>query len=644
MKVLLNQKQQEAVNHTEGPLLILAGAGAGKTKTITERIVHIIKNGTDPKRILAITFTNKAAKEMDDRVTSRLIEESIIDTHSHYTEKPVIKTFHSFGVMVIRENASKLGLNRHFTIQDSADSLSTLKSIIVAEGLDPKEHEPSKYKNIISRYKGDFVDPDELSRSGSDHRTTLLVRIWKKYEQNLQKLNSLDFDDLLVRTVNLLKSDEVVRAYYQKRFTYIHVDEYQDTNTVQYELCRLLAEKHHNICVVGDGDQNIYSWRGANIQNILNFQKDYENTYHVTLEQNYRSTQNILEAANAIISKNTIRKEKNLFTEKSGGEEIALVQNWDEQCEANFVSLQAKELIKNGYDPREIAVLYRANFQSRILEEAMLRHNVAYQVLGVRFFERKEVKDIVSYLRVALNRESLPDMKRALEMPKRGIGKVTMIKLFQGQISELPGSMQKKIADFLHLLDKIEKTAKEKSLSETVSFIITESGIEKALSQGTDEERERLENIRELVSLATKYDGMQSEDALEKFFEESSLVSDQDTDTQESSKVRLMTVHASKGLEFGTVFVVGLEHDLFPHKRIGTNKQTKEEQEEERRLFYVAVTRAKEKLYLSYADIRTIFGSRQINIPSIFISDIPPNLIENVPGGERRDSSSIVYI
>ena len=644
MKVTLNEKQLQAVLQAEGPLLVLAGAGAGKTKTITERIVHIIKSGTRPNNILAITFTNKAAKEMEERVNARLIEEGILDSYSHFTDRPVLKTFHSFGVMVIRENAQALGLNRHFTILDTSDTLSTIKSCIVEEGLDPKEHEPSKYKNAISRYKGDFVDVDELARGANDHRTEILLRVWKLYTQKLAKSNSLDFDDLLVKTVELLKSNTDIRAHYQNRFKYIHIDEYQDTNQVQYELGRILAEKHHNICVVGDSDQNIYSWRGANIQNILNFQKDYPEAMHITLEQNYRSTQNILDAANAIIVKNTIRKDKKLFTEKGGGALIGLVQNWDEQCEANFVALKIKKLVESNYDPREIAVLYRANFQSRILEEAMLRHNVAYQVLGVRFFERKEVKDIVSYLRVALNRESLPDMKRALEMPKRGIGKVSMLKIFQGQSAELPKTMQLKLADFIRVLDEIEKTAKEATLSETISFIIKSSGIEKALASGTDDERERLENIRELVSLATKYDDLESEDALEKFFEESSLVSDQDTDTEEKNRTRMMTVHASKGLEFGTVFVVGLEQDLFPHRRIGTNKQSKEEQEEERRLFYVAITRAKERLYLCYADIRTIFGSRQINIPSIFIGDIPESLLEDIPGGERSDGGSVVYI
>lgn len=644
VKVSLNQKQLEAVHQTEGPLLILAGAGAGKTKTITERIIHIIKKGVAPYNILAITFTNKAAKEMESRVLARLVEEGGSDEYNNYFACPVIKTFHSFGVMVIRENASLLGLTKHFTIVDSGDSLSLIKSAMAEESLDPKQFEPAKLRNMISRYKGDFVDLEDFERGAVDIFRRTLARVWRRYENALQKSHSLDFDDLLVKTVNLLKSHPEIRAHYQERFKYIHVDEYQDTNQVQYELIVLLAEKYKNLCVVGDGDQNIYSWRGANIKNILRFEKDYPYAHVLLLEENYRSSQTILDAANAVIKKNEVRKDKNLFTSRGLGEEISLVQNWDEQAEANFIAREAKKLIAEGVPAREIAVLYRANFQSRVLEEAMLRHDTPYQVLGVRFFERKEVKDIISYLRVALNRDSLPDMKRALETPKRGIGKVTMLKLFQGQSEELPQKMRATLVGFFTILDQIAESAVSKPLSETINFIIVASGIEKELLHGTDDDRERLENIRELVSLATKYDELPSEDALEKFFEESSLVSDQDTDNTEKRAIRLMTVHASKGLEFDVVFIVGLEHDLFPHKHIGSSKPTKEESEEERRLFYVALTRARNKLYLSYADIRTIFGNRQINTPSAFISDIPEHLI-SLMTVERDDFfGGVVYL
>jgi DNA helicase-2/ATP-dependent DNA helicase PcrA len=647
MEVLLNDAQRKAVNQTEGPLLILAGAGAGKTKTITERIVHIIKQGTSPHQILAITFTNKAAAEMNNRVLLRLEEEGIITNngYSGYLDRPMIKTFHSLGVYIIRENAAALGLNRNFTILDSSDALSILKQAIIAEGLDPKEQEPAKFRNAISRYKADFVSISDFESGVSSHGQALMLRIWKRYEKELAGSNSLDFDDLLTRMVTLFRTRQDILEKYQTRFKYIHVDEYQDTNQVQYELCKLLAAKHHNICVVGDGDQNIYSWRGANIKNILSFEKDYPKTTFVLLEQNYRSSQTILSAANNVIKKNTVRKEKNLFTTRGEGSPIAVVQNYDEVREALFVARTCAELLASGSPSKEIAVLYRANFQSRVLEEAMLRVGVPYQVLGVKFFERKEVKDVVSYLRAALNRTSLVDIKRALEMPKRGIGKVTLLKYISGGVGELPKAMQTKLSNFESLLDSIADVATTKLLSETIGYIITESGIEKHLLGGTDEERERLENIRELVSLATKYDAFHPEEALEKFFEESTLVSDQDTANEEGG-VKLMTVHASKGLEFENVFIVGLEHDLFPHKRIGTNKQTPEESEEERRLFYVALTRAKQKLYLSYVDVRTIYGSRQLQIPSAFIGDIGDVAIEIVETGGRNDFDldAVVYL
>ncbi len=644
MTIKLNNEQKSAVEQTEGPLLIIAGAGAGKTKTITERIVHIIKKGVSPHHILAITFTNKAAKEMQTRVLSRLEDEGIVSNVYNPLERPMIKTFHSFGVYVIRENAQRLGLNRHFTILDSSDALSVLKQATIAEGIDPKEHDPAKWRNAISRYKADFLSISDIEKEANSHSQQLLLRIWKRYEAHLQKENCLDFDDLLTKTVQLLRTDKQVLDHYQRRFQYIHVDEYQDTNQVQYELCKLLAASHHNICVVGDGDQNIYSWRGANIQNILNFEKDYPETKVVLLEENYRSTQNILLAANNIIRKNTIRAEKNLFTKGEEGEPVSIAQCYDEKAEADFVARTCKEQIASGSNPAEIAVLYRANFQSRAVEDACLRAGVPYQVLGVKFFERKEIKDVVSYLRVSLNRESLVDMKRALEMPKRGIGKVTLLKYFSGEFETLPKSMQVKLNEFQNLLDSIAEHAKTKKLSETISYIISASGLEKTLAGGTDDDKERLENIRELVSFATKYDDIDSELALERFYEESTLVSDQDTEKEGFRGVKLLTVHASKGLEFDTVFVVGLENDLFPHSRIGATKKSKEDAEEERRLFYVAVTRARKKLYLTYADIRTIYGSRQLQIPSPFFDDIGDTPVVYEETREEDPFSTVVYL
>jgi DNA helicase-2/ATP-dependent DNA helicase PcrA len=639
----LNERQKEAVECTEGPLLILAGAGAGKTKTLTERIARIIKNGVLPRNILAITFTNKAAKEMEGRIIDKLQKEGVMNEYTSYRERPTIKTFHSLGVLILKENAHLVGMNKHFTILDTSDTTTLLKEILREQNIDEKTYEPARFRHTISRYKGDFISLESLS--GADYFTSLLVRVWTSYEKKLKEQNSVDFDDLILKSVKLLEGNDTVRKYYQNRFLYIHVDEYQDTSESQYRLCKLLAGEKKNICVVGDGDQNIYSWRGANIKNILSFSKDFEGAKEILLEENYRSTPEILEAANAVIAKNTIRKEKNLFTSQKGGDKISLVKSYDETGEALFIAKKIQTLLEEGEDPKEIAVLYRANFQSRVLEEGMLAAGVPYEVLGTKFFDRKEIKDTLAYLRCAINRDSLPDLKRALEFPKRGFGKVTLIKLFSGQKDELSGTVKKKIVDFWTLLDKIKESAETKPLEETLTLIIKESGIEKELAEGSDEDKERLENIRELVSLSLKYEGMTPEESLERFLEESALVSDQDTLTEKRPAVKLMTIHASKGLEFNVVFIAGLEQDLLPHKRIGTSRKTKEESEEERRLFYVALTRARKKLYLSYTDLRTIFGTRQINTPSEFIADIPLSVTEDEEGeGPQERGSYVVYL
>ncbi|MCK5591856.1 MAG: UvrD-helicase domain-containing protein, partial [Candidatus Pacebacteria bacterium] len=421
-----------------------------------------------------------------------------------------------------------------------------------------------------------------------------------------------------------------IQKYYQNKWTHIHIDEYQDTNTAQYELSQLLVSTEQNICVVGDVDQNIYGWRGADIKNLLNFEKDYLGTTTILLEQNYRSTQNILGAANQIIKKNKLRIEKNLFTKKPEGEKISFFDALDEGDEARFIAREAHNLIKDGISPSDIAVLYRANFQSRALEEAFLTIGVPYQVLGVKFFDRKEVKDILSYLKAALNPDSLYDIKRIINVPTRGIGKVTLARIFAGTEHELSPKMQEKVVNFRKILINIKKRSKNKKTSEIIKFTLKESGIEKMLLNGNEEELERLENIRELVTLATKYDIYPPEEGLEKLLTDAALASDQDSLEKPTETVKLMTVHAAKGLEFTYVFITGLEQDLFPHSNIDGSKKNKEEREEERRLFYVAVTRAKEKLYLSCAYVRTIFGSKKINTPSEFLSDIGEEFLEPI--------------
>jgi len=662
----LNGKQKEAALHTKGPLLIVAGAGAGKTKTITHRILNLIKEGVPPQKILAVTFTNKAAKEMRERIISLLGGENAL---------PFVSTFHSLGVHIIKENARLLGHTKYFTILDEGDAASLIKDVLKELGVDPKQYDPKRIRNIISREKGKFTHPEEYEVSAEGTIGKIVARVWHLYEKKKMKENALDFDDLLLKAVKLLKENTEVRKIYQERWEYIHIDEYQDTNEVQYLMSKLLCGDKHNICAVGDADQNIYSWRGANLKNILSFEKDYPDAKIIMLEENYRSTQNILEAANEIIKKNKMRPDRNLFTKNKTGEKIGLYGALDEADEAEFVATKILEIMDSAPEyssrfPRqpgelaqgftldisqgsnhaisgskpatksssglsEIAVLYRANFQSRALEEAMLRYNIPYQVLGVKFFERKEIKDTLAYLRAALNPDSLSDIKRIINFPVRGIGKATLAKIFAGQKDALPAKTLLKVNSFYELLGEISEKVKTSRASEIIKYVIKKSGIENELLLGGEEDIERLENIKELATLALKYDNLGDGAGVEKLLEDASLASDQDglMINQEAkvkkgaSAVKLMTVHASKGLEFRHVFITGLEDGLFPHQRRG-ERDGASDREEERRLFYVALTRAKEKLFLCNAQFRTIFGSRSINAPSEFIADIPSDLLE----------------
>jgi len=671
----LNKEQREAAIHSNGPLLIVAGAGAGKTKTITHRIVNLIKKGISPERILAVTFTNKAAKEMRERI---ILE---IEKNAKGQDKiPFVSTFHSLGVYIIKENARLFGLTKHFTILDEGDATSLIKEVLKELGIDPKQYDPKKIKNVISREKGKFVHlPEYIERENNKMNPLLKIvaQVWDLYEKKKAKENALDFDDLLLKATKLLKDNLEIRKKYQEKWEYIHIDEYQDTNEVQYLMSRMLAENNKNICVVGDADQNIYSWRGANLKNILSFEKDYPDAKVILLEENYRSTKNILTVANEIIKKNKYRPEKNLFTKNKSGEKISIYEALNENDEADFVATKILEIADSGADlprrgvsqadgprgsaPRargdsdpalaisaplsQIAILYRANFQSRALEEAMLRYNIPYQVLGVKFFERKEIKDTLAYLRAALNRNSLSDIKRIINFPARGIGKVTLVKIFAGEEENLPIKMKIKIDNFYKILEEIkEKIGKEKT-SEVIKFVVKKTGIETELSSGAEEDMERLENIKELATLALKYDNLENGLGIEKLLEDASLASDQDSllITEEKKEkinaVKLMTVHASKGLEFKYVFITGLEDGLFPHQR--HNEGEGFDSEEERRLFYVAITRAKEKLFLSFANFRTIFGSRTINAPSEFIADIPRTLLEKE---EENSRIKTIYI
>lgn len=616
----LNDAQKSAVLITEGPLCIVAGAGAGKTKTITHRIIHLIKGGVKPEQILAITFTNKAAGEMRERVMAAITRERIDGT-------PLVTTFHRLGASIIRDHAGYFGLTKHFTIFDQNDSLSLIKEIERELSIDPKLLDPKRVKHAISHGKMECRTPDTLAKDAESHTENDIARIWRRYEEKLKESRGLDFDDLIGKAVLILEKEEAVRHEYQNRFHYIHVDEYQDTNEMEFRIVKLLAGERKNICVVGDTDQNIYGWRGAKIKNMLHFDRDFKGAQTVFLEENYRSTPHILNAANAVISKNTIRVPKNLFTKRPEGEKLIRYEALDENEEAMFVAQESRKLIAKGTKPEEIAVLFRANFQSRALEEAFLMAELPYRVVGTKFFERAEVKDVLSYIRAALNRDSLADLKRIINTPARGIGKVTMLKIFSGEKDGLPEKAKQSFGSFEKILDIIKIKSEELYPSALVRFVLEASGLRTEYEGEGEQGIERIENVGELATIASLYDVLPLGDGLMKFLEDAALRSDQDSLSEDKSGVRLITVHAAKGLEFRVVFIVGLEQGLFPHER-STMGARAEDSEEERRLFYVALTRAKDSLYLVHAMARTLFGSKNISIPSEFLYDIPEETIE----------------
>ena len=635
----LNQPQLEAVTTTKGPLLVLAGAGSGKTRVITHRIVHLIHQGVAPRNILAVTFTNKAAKEMRERV-EKLVHEFPPSDRAVIDGMPTVTTFHALGVRILREHHDVLGLRRHFTIYDRSDSLRAIKQSLERANYNPKEFEPRKILGKISRAKGDAKTPIEFKEASSSYPDRVASEVWIHYEEIMRGDHALDFDDLLIKTLRLIEEYPHVREVLQNRYQYIHIDEYQDTNRVQFEIDRLLTGREHNVCVVGDIDQNIYSWRGADIKNVLQFEKHFPNTKTILLEENYRSTKNIIGASNDVIVKNKNRVSKEVFTSNEEGEKISLYAAMSGIDEAQYIAKTAKDLIAGGTSPSSIAVLYRTNFQSRVLEEAFLDYGVPYQLLGTKFFERKEVKDVLSYLRLALNPGSTADLARVINEPARGIGKITMLKVMEGKRGELKGVILEKVARFDQIMIDIADTARTKPIMDTVKFIIARTGIETELKKsGTEDDLSRLENLRELVTLAARYSELDPEDAVEALLENAALQSDQDElkDKEEQDAVRLMTVHSAKGLEFPDVFISGLEEGLFPHERLD---DAETDHEEERRLFYVALTRAGKKLFLSYAHMRTIYGSQRINVPSSFLNDISTKYIESKNPRGFGDTSS----
>jgi DNA helicase-2/ATP-dependent DNA helicase PcrA len=638
----LNEAQKQAVLTTQGPVLVLAGAGAGKTRTIAHRIVHLVKESVPGETILAITFTNKAAREMRERVVDLLTKEG----EARAARGVTVSTFHALSVQLLREFFAEAGVSKYFTIYDRSDSLRAIKRAIREAGEDDKRLEPRSVLGAISRAKGDAITLGAYrEETGNAYFPMVVATVWEKYQTQLRKEKALDFDDLLLETWRLLTEHPEVRKKLQERYHYIHIDEYQDTNKVQYEIVRFLAGDEPNLFCVGDLDQNVYSWRGSTIENILEFERSFPNATVLRLEQNYRSTKTIVAVSNDVIKKNVRRKEKTLFTENKDGEKLRLLVGFDEKNEADAIITEIEGLMRESVNPADIAILYRANFQSRVLEDAFINAGIPYRVLGTRFFERKEVKDTLSYLRAALNPEATSDLVRIINSPTRGIGATTVEKLLAGGRESLMGASRSKVDSFFGILAGIRKVAETEKTSAAVSYTLKHSGIEESLSGKNEEDQERLMNARELISLATnRYDGFSPPDGTLRLLEDAALAADQDEmDRHGGTKggVTLLTIHAAKGLEFGHVFISGLEDGLFPHEK-SFERGAHADDEEERRLFYVALTRAKERVYLSYAQVRTVFGMRLPRLPSEFLLEIGEEHLEAGEGAERRDR--VVYL
>ena len=622
MKILqLNPNQQKAVNHIKGPMLVLAGAGSGKTKVLTNRIANLIENGVSPYNILAITFTNKAAKEMKDRVVN-LIGDSANNIQ--------ISTFHSLGVKILKENYALLGYERNFTIIDSDDALTIIKKIMKDLNMNKEYYNPKEIRNKISSAKNEMMDIDKFSKIEFDHK---IVEVYKIYQKKLKQGNSVDFDDLLILPIKLFKNYPNILNDYQERYKYILIDEYQDTNEAQYTFSRLLSSKYRNIFVVGDNDQAIYAFRGANYKNILNFEKDYPECETILLEENYRSTKNILNAANSVIKNNRERKNKNLWSNNEEGDKIKYKKVSNEKEEASFVVEEIKTLLSKGVKEEDIAVLYRTNAQSRTIEEEMLKKNIKYRVVGsFYFYNRKEIKDLLCYLRLISNHKDDVSLLRIINTPKRGIGEKTIENLINtaesSNTSIYEAITSGKELVFKNLIEELTQDSQSLSLTELVDTILEKSGIKKELTSSKLLEDEiRLENLNEFKGVTKNYEEEYGTANLEEFLEEISLVSDITEHQDSASRVSLMTVHSVKGLEFDYVFIIGMEEGIFPHYN-AINDGSNSAIEEERRLCYVAITRAKKKLYITSADTRMLFGNTSRNLPSRFINEIDKEYIE----------------
>jgi len=634
----LNEKQQEAVKHVEGPMLVVAGAGSGKTKALTHRIANLIINHrVDPSSILAVTFTNKAANEMTERV-ERLISE--FNIHS----KPIIGTFHSICVRILRKHLHEMDMENAFSIYDSTDQQILMKRVLKELNLDPKKFNPKAILAGISGAKNQLIGPEEYEKISFDYFSEKVSQCYKIYQRELKKANALDFDDIIMTTVELFKAHPNILSYYQNKFQYISVDEYQDTNHAQYVLTHQLAHAHKNLTVIGDSDQSIYSWRGANMRNLLDFEKDFDNAKVVLLEQNYRSTKKILQAAQKVIEKNVVRKDKKIWTDNDEGDNIDIYESFNEKDEASYVVNQITRILSRYESPKydDFSILYRTNAQSRVIEEIFLRQGIPYKIIGgIKFYDRKEIKDVIAYLKLLNNPHDTISLLRIINTPSRKIGAASLnhvqnfatrynLSLFSAmekvhEISELSAAKQNDFKKFVNLIYSLRKLTQEVKASSLIKFVIEESGYKKMLvEEGTSESESRLENIAELISVASKYDALEPGVSTSVFLEEIALIADIDSMPDSHNSVTLMTLHAAKGLEFPYVFMIGLEEGIFPHSR---SLMDPEQLEEERRLMYVGITRAEKALFMSFARSRLFFGEVQANAPSQFLNDIPKEII-----------------
>ncbi|MGJ7912383.1 DNA helicase PcrA [Neobacillus sp. LXY-1] len=641
----LNPEQQNAVKATDGPLLIMAGAGSGKTRVLTHRIAYlIVEKRVNPYNILAITFTNKAAREMRDRIRKMM---------GGVAEEIWISTFHSMCVRILRRDIDRIGYNRNFTILDTGDQQSVIKGILKEKNLDPKKFDPRAILGSISSAKNEMIDYEEYGKTAGGYFEQTVAEVYEAYQKKLRQNQSLDFDDLIMLTIQLFKRVPEVLEYYQRKFQYIHVDEYQDTNKAQYLLVKFLANRFKNLCVVGDSDQSIYRWRGADIANILSFEKDYPNANVILLEQNYRSTKRILLAANKVIEHNFNRKAKNLWTENPEGHKLSYYRADSEQGEAQFVISKIKEFTRDGgHKLSDIAILYRTNAQSRVMEEVLLKSNISYSIVGgTKFYDRKEIKDMLAYLRLISNPDDDISLARIINVPKRGIGASSFDKMADfAAMHDMSIFQALDSIDLIGVSPKITKAAKEfrdliknytrmqefMSVTELVEEILEKTGYREMLkAEKSLEAQSRLENLEELLSVTKNFEETNEDRTLVAFLTDLALVADidsMDDEEEKSDSVVLMTLHSAKGLEFPVVFLIGMEEGVFPHSR---SLMEESEMEEERRLAYVGITRAEQRLILTNAQMRTLFGRTNMNPASRFISEIPEDLLEGVEPEKR---------